>query len=63
MLYSTLRTTFNFKEKENNKKEKKNNFIFNLLNYISNLIKGLKDKNNNNNNTIRKYLNRIKRLL
>ena len=61
-LYSTLRTTFSFKEKDSNK-EKKNDPIFDPPNYTSSLIKGLKDKDNNNNNTIRKYLNRIKRLL
>ena len=61
-LYSTLRTTFSFKEKDSNK-EKENNPIFNPLNYTSSPIKGLKDKDNNNNSTIRKRLNRIKRLL
>ena len=62
-LYSTLRTTFSFKEKENSNKEKKDNFIFNPLNYTPSLMKGPKDKDNNNNSIIRKRLDRIERLL
>ena len=61
-LCGTLRTTFSFKEKDSNK-EKENDPIFDLLNYTSSLIKGLKDKDNNNNSIIRKRLNGIKRLL
>ena len=61
-LYSTLRTTFSFKE-ENSNKEKEDNPIFDPLNYTSSLIKGPKDNNNNNNSTIKKCLNRIKCLL
>ena len=61
-LYSTLRTTFSFKE-ENSNKEKKDNLIFDPFNYTSSLTKGLKDKDNNNNNTIKKRLNKIERLL
>ena len=62
-LYSTLRIAFSFKEEKDNNKEKENDFIFDPFNYTLSLIKGPKDKDNNNNSTIRKRLDGIKRLL